>query len=348
MMLFSHSSFQLAIRSAPSQLPLIRCQSHPNNKDEFVPASLLLSETLGHYRGLKYGVEERNDVYNRDSLTLPPLEDSKKNITDIEDILSRYRSPMLFLTASCDRDYLLPIGVDEHAIEALSDASRETKDEDYPNQFQFVKNLVQRFGYEVYMAKITKRVRRTYFAQVYLSKPGEPNLICIDICPSDAINIAVRCMAPVYVSKQMVTTFAIQIAYTMKRNLPLESVYGVTLDSPADDLDKEICLVQNLHLAVLEERYNDAAFIREQLNKLRKKWSQWHNLMYIKDLLKHALRAFQLDMAELSYTNPFNDDIQTWSGVTSIFEVWQIQPTAAVKMFEQDKRMSFVVDSIKK
>ncbi|KAL9691634.1 hypothetical protein QQ045_012059 [Rhodiola kirilowii] len=290
---YSHSQLHLGfrpMRSRRSGGSIVCCQSHvwrnsadgssgdrdEGRGDDFVQASLLLSETIGHYRGLKYGfVEEMRwqEGSHRTDLFRMPLKEPQRNISSIgQGILRQFQNPTIFLKISCDGDFLLPIAVGGHAIERLADASWEAEKEDYPNQFQFVKNLVLRLGYEVDMVRITKKVRNTYFAKVCLSKSGETSSIFIDIRPADAINIAKRCMAPIYVSKQIATTDAFQIAYGMIRAHPTKCVYDVTLDSPADGPDmlvKELDLVKCMKLAVSEERYSDAAVIRDQLIEFR-------------------------------------------------------------------------------
>uniref|UniRef100_A0A7N0V1E1 BFN domain-containing protein n=1 Tax=Kalanchoe fedtschenkoi TaxID=63787 RepID=A0A7N0V1E1_KALFE len=264
------------VRSRRSHLFFVCCQSDGSHQrpDDFIQASILLS---GHYRQLKYGFTQNGSgqpaPHKRTPFSLP-LKEPQRSIGAIgQGILRRFQNPTVFLKISCDGDFLLPIAVGEHAIDRLTDASWETEDGDHPNQFQFVKNLVLRLGYEVNMVRITKRVGNTYFAKVCLSKPGEATSITVDIRPSDAINVAKRCMAPIYINKQIVATDAIQIAYGMIRTHPTKSVYDVTLDSPADGPDvlvKELGLVNNMKLAVLEERYSDAAIIRDQLIELRK------------------------------------------------------------------------------
>lgn len=127
-------------------------------------------------------------------------------------------------------------------------------------------------GYEVKMVKITDRVVNTYFARIYFGKTGERATFSVDAHPSDAINVAKRCKAPIYVNKQIVLTDAIRIAYRTGRIHDTRAIYDVLLDSPMegpDLLGEELRLVQKMKLAVKEERYNDAAMWRDKLVKLR-------------------------------------------------------------------------------
>lgn len=187
--------------------------------------------------------------------------------------LQRFQYPTIFLKISCDGDFLLPIVVGEFAIERLLDAHWEDENEDSPDQFQFLRNLVEKLGYEVSMVKITERVVNTYFARLFFSKPGKKDILSVDARPSDAINVANRCKAPIYVNKQIVVTDAIRISYGMGRVRDTKSNYDVSLDSAADGpdfLSQELGLVKKINLAVKEERYKDAAMWKDKLQQLRK------------------------------------------------------------------------------
>ncbi|XP_007046577.2 PREDICTED: bifunctional nuclease 2 isoform X1 [Theobroma cacao] len=236
---------------------------------QFLEASLLISETILHYRMLRQGFQE--DIKWKSSRRQLPT--SKAMITSIgQAFLSRYPSPTIFLKISCDGDFLLPIVVGEFAIEKLIAAFWGDDDGDCPDQFQLVKNVVENLGYEVKMVRITERVVNTYFAKLYFGKPGENGVISVDARPSDAINVANRCKAPIYVNKQIVLADAIRMGYGMGRVRDTKATYDVLLDSAADGPDlltEELDLVRNMDLAVKEERYHDAAMLRDKLMKLR-------------------------------------------------------------------------------
>lgn len=186
--------------------------------------------------------------------------------------LSRFPSPTIFLKISCDGDFLLPIIVGEFAVEKLIASFWGDDIGDNPDQFHLVKNVVEKLGYEVQMVRITERAVNTYFAKLYFSKPGENDVICVDARPSDAINVAYRCKAPIYVNKQIVLEDAIKIGHGMGRVRDTKTIYDVLLDSAADSPDlltEELDLVRNMNLAIKEERYNDAATLRDKLMKLR-------------------------------------------------------------------------------
>lgn len=244
---------------------------------DFLQASLLVPETMWHYRMRKQGYRE-NMKWQSSGQLVPFSVRTKEPRGDVTSIgpefLRRFQSPTIFLKISCDGDFLLPIIVGEFAVDKLVYALLDAgEDEDCPEQFQFVKNVVEKLGYEVKMVRITERVVNTYFAKLYLSKPGKNEIISVDVRPSDAINVANRCEAPIYVSKHIVLKDAIRIGYGMGRAHRAKATYDVSLDSAAegpDSVTEEFDLVKNMDIAVREERYNDAAKFRDKLLKLRK------------------------------------------------------------------------------
>ncbi|KAJ0808040.1 putative bifunctional nuclease domain-containing protein [Helianthus annuus] len=195
-----------------------------------------------------------------------------RNIPTIgPELLSQFRSPTIFLKISCDcdGDYLLPIIVGEYAVEKLISSSLE--DEGTPNHFQLVRNIVGKLGYEVKLVQITERVGNIYMANIRFHKPGKED-IRVDARPSDAINVAKRCRAPIYVSKQIVLADAIKIVYKTGKLSGRKPTYDVYLDSAIDgpdELSEELDLVTKMNLAVKEERYSDAAMWRDKLLDLR-------------------------------------------------------------------------------
>ncbi|KAF7829012.1 bifunctional nuclease 2 isoform X1 [Senna tora] len=279
--------FKFGFRAKRSRCPkstLISCNSSrgtsgsrsgfgDHHDHEFLEATLLLSETVSHYHMWRHGFRE--ELQWKSSIPSVPLSFQAKNPrTELrQGFLQRFKNPTIFLKISCDGDYVLPIVVGKFAIEKLLDADVEHENEACPDQYQFVKNLVERLDHEVVMVKITERVVSTYYARLYLSKPGRNDIISVDARPSDAINVATRCKAPIYVSKQVVLSDAIRIGYGMGRVRNTKSSYDVLLDSPVDGpelLSQELSMMQNMHIAAKQERFKDAAVWRDKLADLRK------------------------------------------------------------------------------
>eukprot|EP00249_Psilotum_nudum_P021195 c28014_g1_i3 orf=536-1516(+) len=174
-------------------------------------------------------------------------------------LLYRSRNPTIFLKIHDESDLLLPIVVGEVAITMLMRALHGDEK-------------------AVRMIRITERVIDTYYARIFLGKPGEEEMQSVDARPSDAINLAVRCMVPIYVNRAIVAADAVRPVYTTVRSSGrltdsiLRTGSSSSLDFPEsgpDPMAEEITLMKNMLLAVVEERYTDAARWRDDLNKLR-------------------------------------------------------------------------------
>ncbi|KAI7745921.1 hypothetical protein M8C21_005549 [Ambrosia artemisiifolia] len=242
--------------------------------DDYLEAAVLMTETLLHHQMRVQGYQEVMKWQPTKNF-FPLLGQGKGSRNKIPtigpELLSQFRSPTIFLKISCDcdGDYLLPIIVGEYAVEKLISSSLE--DEGSPNHFQLVRNIVGKLGYEVKLVQITERVGNIYMSNIHFHKPGTAD-IRVDARPSDAINVAQRCKAPIYVSKQIVLADAIKIVYKMGKLHDRKPTYDVYLDSAIDgpdELAEELDLVTKMNLAVKEERYSDAAMLRDKLLELR-------------------------------------------------------------------------------
>ncbi|XP_010466058.1 PREDICTED: bifunctional nuclease 2 [Camelina sativa] len=247
---------------------------------EFLQASVLVAETSMHYKMRRHGF--RHDSMWQASRHLPPFAVRASESTPLGVLpiglgfLRQFKHPTIFLKISCDGDYLLPLIVGDAAVEKLLDVAQT---EECPDQFQFVSAVVDKLGYEVKMVKLTSRVVNTYYASLCLGKPGDSDIICFDSRPSDAINVARSCQAPIYVNKAIVLEEAIKIGYG-GRSQSAKPVFNVILDSAPegpDPLSEELILVRNMDLASKEERYMDAAMWRDKLKKLQNSSSAVYN-----------------------------------------------------------------------
>jgi bifunctional DNase/RNase len=112
--------------------------------------------------------------------------------------------------------------------------------------------------------RITCLVANTYFARIHFSRgrksqEGVCHEIDVDARPSDAINMAVRFDAPVYVHKQVANRMACQ---PEKFRPPTTQTTSEITRSCKDLLmhfpDPTVVDKLHLQLAIVEERYDDA------------------------------------------------------------------------------------------
>ena len=72
-----------------------------------------------------------------------------------------------------------------------------------PGTHDIITHIMEEFGINSIMVKITHLQDNTYFAQLYLKNWNHISIL--DIRPSDAIAIAVRTDIPIYVNESLVT-----------------------------------------------------------------------------------------------------------------------------------------------
>ncbi|XP_020677699.1 bifunctional nuclease 2 isoform X2 [Dendrobium catenatum] len=281
-----------------------------DDSDQYIQALLLVPETVRHYNSWKQGFIEETKLHL--SGKKYPFSSHRRRVDNVHsvghDFLRRFQSPTVFLKIACDGDLLLPIIVGEFAIIRLIDAISGEEHEECPDQFQFVKNIVGTFGYEVrnfynidWWLELMQTLCCGRHCDLFYCKHGQIRChciyvirtkiftnglliyenvkmdadntsICIDARPSDALNLAERFKAPIYVNKEIVVKDAIKVVYGNWRAGTTKMVYDVSLDSAPEEPDpliEELDLVQKMNEAVLEERFEDAALWRDKLTKLK-------------------------------------------------------------------------------
>ncbi|KAE8674806.1 Bifunctional nuclease 2 [Hibiscus syriacus] len=148
-----------------------------------------------------------------------------------------------------------------------------------PTLYHVIKEMIEMMGYSVKLVRVTKRVHGAYFAQLYLTKMSqegdETESITFDLRPSDAINIAVRCKVPIQVNKYLAYSDGMRVIEPGKLSMqpPASDILPHTeLDQPSGQrcLDsEEFKIVSDLNEAISQERYKDAADLRDKLDKFR-------------------------------------------------------------------------------
>ncbi|XP_038991387.1 bifunctional nuclease 1-like [Hibiscus syriacus] len=182
--------------------------------------------------------------------------------------------PAIVLKMEDGTGLLLPIIVLEMPSALLMAAVRNVRIA-RPTMYEVAKNMIDKMGYMVKLVRVTKRVHDAYFAQLYLTKVGdETESITFDLRPSDAINIAVRCKVPIQVNKYLAYSDGMRVIESVKLSTQSPGSDGLLkeLDRPSDQhcLDtEEFNIICNLNKAVIQERYKDAADLRDELGKFR-------------------------------------------------------------------------------
>jgi bifunctional DNase/RNase len=144
-----------------------------------------------------------------------------------------------------------------------------------PMTHDLVRNIIQSFNSFVKHIFINELREGTFYAQIVYDSDGEQ--IEQDARPSDAIAVAIRFNAPIYVAKSIIDEAGIESEPDADTETaaadsaeeaedPIESavnVPGREGESRLRDLEK------NLKIAISEENYEKAAKIRDELKKLK-------------------------------------------------------------------------------
>ncbi|CAD7697322.1 unnamed protein product [Ostreobium quekettii] len=122
---------------------------------------------------------------------------------------------------------------------------------------------------QVTKVRVTALVGNTYHARVHYSRASENgaagNEVDVDARPSDAINLAVRFDAPVFVNKGV----AQRMAHSVRgHEAPELEVIRSCREEMLHIEDPTVMVKLQLQMAVAEERYEDATRLRDQIEQM--------------------------------------------------------------------------------
>jgi len=193
-------------------------------------------------------------------------------------LLYKSSTPTIFLKVTDGSNLMLPIVVGEAAVNMLMRALHDDEHIGRPNYYVLMRDMVETLHYEPRMVRITDRVVDTYYARIYVGKPGEDELVSVDARPSDAINLAVRCKIPIYVNSNIIKADAVrpvtEVELTRRVELSLprkrSPFLGESFSSYEPDVfQDEMAMVVCMLVAAQQERYADAIRWRDELARLR-------------------------------------------------------------------------------
>lgn len=132
-----------------------------------------------------------------------------------------------------------------------------------PMTHDLLKNAIEVFGASIDQVFINDLSEGTFFARIIYQKNGEQ--VDQDARPSDAIALAVRFNAPIYVSEQVLEEAGVisEKSKTSKGEKNLQQTRSTAGMSKMEKLEDE------LRTAIETENYEKAARIRDQINKLK-------------------------------------------------------------------------------
>ena len=129
-----------------------------------------------------------------------------------------------------------------------------------PLTHDLLKTIMDNIECRMKRVEICALRENTFFAKMILEWNGVESEI--DARPSDAIALALRFTAPIYVAEEVMDAAGVIL------NETTEGGAGANAEPPSHRLAPAEALKQKLAKAVEEERYEDAATLRDELKKL--------------------------------------------------------------------------------
>lgn len=147
----------------------------------------------------------------------------------------------------------LPIVVGSTEAQAIA-LQLEKVEPPRPLTHDLMKNLLESLDAKVSRVVVTELRENTYYAKIGLQLDGKKREI--DARPSDAIALALRMNAPIFVVEEVMRRAAVvDRQETREREVPLE-----------ERIEE---LTAQMEGAIQEERYEDAARLRDEIRRLQ-------------------------------------------------------------------------------
>ena len=163
----------------------------------------------------------------------------------------------MVLLRVADADKAMPIFIGAPEAHAIAQAMGEGN---FPRPLthDLFKSSLEELGSEVVRAVITEAQEGTFFARLVLSRDGEE--IELDARPSDAINMALRFSAPLFIDNDLWEAAA--VPFEQQDSESEESTPSVSPDA----LEQ---LQSRLTSALEAEHYEEAAKLRDEIKRLK-------------------------------------------------------------------------------
>jgi bifunctional DNase/RNase len=133
-----------------------------------------------------------------------------------------------------------------------------------PLTHDLLKNMLGMLDCEVTKVLVTSLTDNTFFGRIFFRKEGIEDLD-VDARPSDAIALAIRYKAPIFIHKDVYESAAIMVkeGESEEGEAPPGDILKPAAANPVEKLESD------LERALAEERYEEAARLRDELKKYR-------------------------------------------------------------------------------
>lgn len=180
----------------------------------------------------------------------------------------------VFLTAKGDEFIILLRGPDDKRTLPISIGQLEAQSiatqlyhVDFPRPLthDLFKTALDQIGYKVTRVVINDLIDSTFYARLVIEKKSDTkDAKVIDSRPSDAIALALRFSAPIFVEEKVMDESGVILPEDINAQGAPKKVEG-----KSDTMSPE-GLTEQLLRAVKEERYEDAAHLRDKIKNLSK------------------------------------------------------------------------------
>jgi len=159
----------------------------------------------------------------------------------------------------------LPIIIGAHEAQAIA-IELENLKPPRPLTHDLIKSIIEALGATISEIVITELKEGTFYSKIFLETIT--GTIEVDSRPSDAIAIAVRMGAPIYVDSSIMTEASFEVESEEEEKDPVSK----TQPKDNEKLSKEEMLkklTEQLEESIKNENYEIAAKIRDEINKLK-------------------------------------------------------------------------------
>ncbi|MFH1006221.1 MAG: bifunctional nuclease domain-containing protein [Candidatus Latescibacterota bacterium] len=186
-------------------------------------------------------------------------------------IQSTNHGPFVLLK-DADEEVALLIGIGYFEATQIS-MKLEHQEPPRPMTHDLLKSVLDALGAKVSKVSVNRLVQNTFYAQITLETSEA--VLAIDSRPSDAIALALRVEAPIYVAENVLDQVGIRVKGTGEGQKITPEQIEQAEDAPAipktSELGQKIGVL-NLRLkqAVEQEDYEQAAVIRDEIRELER------------------------------------------------------------------------------
>lgn len=131
-----------------------------------------------------------------------------------------------------------------------------------PLTHDLFKNALDALGARLNRIEVCDLRENTFYAKLLIEREGKE--MAVDARPSDAVALALRCGAPVYVAEQVMAGAGVVLEEAKSGS----SEKGKPPAASGSKEEAIEALKAQIEKAIQDERYEDAAVLRDKINKL--------------------------------------------------------------------------------